>query len=78
MSKIKIFSLGGLDESGKNTYCIEVDKDLFVFDCGLKYATGTSFGIDYIIPDFEYLEKNKKRIYYCSSKNRKRGFGFNL
>ncbi|MCI8394839.1 MAG: ribonuclease J [Bacilli bacterium] len=62
MSKIKIFSLGGLDESGKNTYCIEVDKDLFVFDCGLKYATGTSFGIDYIIPDFEYLEKNKKRI----------------
>lgn len=62
MSKIKIFSLGGLDESGKNTYCIEVDKDLFVFDCGLKYATGTSFGIDYIIPDFEYLEKNRKRI----------------
>ncbi len=62
MSKIKIFSLGGLDESGKNTYCVEVDKDLFVFDCGLKYATGTSFGIDYIIPDYEYLEKNKKRI----------------
>ena len=62
MSKIKIFSLGGLDESGKNTYCIEVDKDLFVFDCGLKYATGTSFGIDYIIPDYDYLEKNKKRI----------------
>ena len=62
MSKIKIFSLGGLDESGKNTYCIEVDKDLFVFDCGLKYATGTSFGIDYILPDYEYLEKNRKRI----------------
>lgn len=62
MSKIKIFSLGGLDESGKNTYCIEVDKDLFVFDCGLKYATGTSFGIDYILPDYDYLEKNRKRI----------------
>lgn len=62
MSKIKIFSLGGLDESGKNTYCIEVDKDIFVFDCGLKYATGTSFGIDYIIPDYDYLEKNRKRI----------------
>lgn len=62
MSKIKIFSLGGLDESGKNTYCIEVEKDIFVFDCGLKYATGTSFGIDYILPDYEYLEKNRKRI----------------
>lgn len=62
MSKIKIFSLGGLDESGKNTYCVEVDKDIFVFDCGLKYATGNTFGIDYIIPDYEYLEKNRKRI----------------
>lgn len=62
MSKIKIFSLGGLDESGKNTYIIEIDKDIFVFDCGLKYATGNMLGIDYIIPDFDYLVKNKKRV----------------
>ncbi len=62
MSKIKIFSLGGLDENGKNTYCIEIDKDLYIFDCGLKYATSNMFGIDYIIPDFEYLVKNRKRI----------------
>jgi len=62
MSKIKLFSLGGLDEDGKNTYVIEVDKDLFVFDCGLKYATGNTYGVDYIIPDYDYLIKNKKRI----------------
>lgn len=62
MSKIKMFSLGGLDENGKNTYIIEVDKDIFVFDCGLKYASNNMFGIDYIIPDFDYLVKNKKRI----------------
>lgn len=62
MSKIKIFSLGGLDENGKNTYIIEIDKNLFVFDCGLKYASGNMLGIDYIIPDFDYLVKNKKRI----------------
>lgn len=62
MSKIKLFSLGGLDENGKNTYVVEIDKDIFVFDCGLKYATGNMLGIDYIIPDFEYLVKNKKRI----------------
>lgn len=62
MSKIKIFSLGGLDENGKNLYCVEIDKDLFVFDCGLKYASGNMLGIDYIIPDFSYLVKNKKRI----------------
>lgn len=62
MSKIKIFSLGGLDENGKNTYIIEIDKNIFVFDCGLKYPTGNMLGIDYIIPDFDYLVKNKKRI----------------
>lgn len=62
MSKIKIFSLGGLDENGKNMYCIEIDKDLYIFDCGLKYASGNMLGIDYIIPDFSYLVKNKRRI----------------
>ena len=62
MSKIKIFGLGGLDENGKNTYIIEVDDDLFVFDCGLKYVSGNLLGIDYVIPDFEYLVNNKDRI----------------
>lgn len=62
MSKIKIFSLGGLDENGKNMYIIEIDKDIFIFDCGLKYASRNMLGIDYIIPDFSYLVKNKKRI----------------
>lgn len=62
MSKIKIFSLGGLNEVGKNIYCIDIDNDLFVFDCGLKYANENLYGIDYIIPDFEFLVKNKKRI----------------
>jgi ribonuclease J len=62
MAKIKIFSLGGLNENGKNTYVIEVNNDIYIFDCGLKYATGNMLGIDYVIPDFEYLIKNKKRI----------------
>lgn len=62
MCNIKIFGLGGLDENGKNCYVVEVDDDIFVFDCGLKYATGNLLGIDYIIPDFSYLIKNQKRI----------------
>ncbi len=62
MSKIKIFGLGGLDENGKNTYVVEVDNSIFIFDCGLKYASGNLLGIDYIIPDFTYLIKNKKKI----------------
>ena len=62
MSKIKIFSLGGLNENGKNMYVIEVDKDIFVFDAGLKYDSERNLGIDYIIPNIDYLVKNKKRI----------------
>lgn len=62
MNKIKIFSLGGLNENGKNTYIIEIDEKIFVFDCGLKYANDSMFGIDYIIPDYDYLLKNKDRI----------------
>ncbi len=62
MSKIKIFGLGGLDEDGKNTYVIEIDNSIFILDCGLKYANNNLLGIDYIIPDFSYLVKNKKKI----------------
>ncbi len=62
MSKIRIFGLGGLNESGKNTYIIEVDDKIFVFDCGLKYAIDRQYGIDYIIPNYRYLEKNKDKI----------------
>ncbi len=62
MEKIRIFSLGGLDEMGKNTYIIEVNDEIFVFDCGLKYAENNMYGIDYIIPDYDYLIKNKQKI----------------
>ena len=44
MGKIKIFSLGGLNEEGKNMYVIKVDSDIFVFDAGLKYA-GDNYAI---------------------------------
>lgn len=62
MSKINIFSLGGLNENGKNMYVIEVDKELYVMDAGLKFADESMFGIDYVIPNIEYLKENKKRI----------------
>ena len=62
MSKIKIFSLGGLNENGKNMYVVDVDNDLFIFDAGLKYANEKMLGIDYIIPDFTFLKENIKRI----------------
>ena len=62
MSKIKIFSLGGLNENGKNMYVVNVDKDIFVFDAGLKYDNDLNLGIDYIIPNIDYLIKNRNNI----------------
>ena len=62
LSKIKIFALGGLNENGKNMYVVNVDKDIFVFDAGLKYDNDINLGVDYIIPNFDYLIKNKKNV----------------
>lgn len=62
MSKIKIFGLGGLNESGKNTYVVNIDGKILVLDCGLKYANDSMFGIDYILPSYKYLVDNKKKI----------------
>ena len=62
MSKIKIFSLGGLNENGKNMYIVEVDNDIFIFDAGLKYADDMLFGIDYILPNYDYIKDNINRV----------------
>ena len=61
MSKIKIFALGGQNENGKNMYVIEIDKNILVFEAGLSYAQEETLGIDYIIPNIEYLKENKNR-----------------
>lgn len=61
-SKIKCFALGGLDESGKNLFVVEIDEDIFVLDCGVKYPDKRVPGVDFIIPNFDYLKNNKDRI----------------
>lgn len=62
MSKIRIFGLGGLNEMGKNTYVVEIDGKIFIMDAGIKYANDSMYGIDYILPNYKYLEDNKERI----------------
>lgn len=62
MSKINFFALGGIQENGKNLYVIEIEKKLFVLDCGLKYPTSELYGIDIIVNDLSYLVENKDRI----------------
>ena len=58
MSKINIFSLGGLNENGKNMYVVEVDNDIFVFEAGLQYADEHTLGIDYFIPNIDSIVGN--------------------
>lgn len=59
---IKFFALGGLDENGKNMYVLEINSDIFVLEAGLKYPDKSSPGIDFVIPNFDYLKNNRNRI----------------
>ncbi len=60
--KVRIIHLGGQDEHGKNLTCVEINDDIFVIDCGIKMPDKTKHGIDFIIPRFDYLLKNKDRV----------------
>lgn len=62
MENIRVFALGGLDENGKNMYCVEVDQKIFVLDCGIRYPESSSLGVEFVIPDFSYLIENKDRV----------------
>ena len=62
MSNIRIIPLGGVRENGKNLYIVEVEEEIFILDCGLKYPENDQLGIDVVIPDFSYLIENKDRI----------------
>lgn len=62
MAEIHIFSLGGLQENGKNLYVVEINEKLFIFDAGLKYPTAELYGVDMIINDISYLVENQERV----------------
>lgn len=60
--KVKIIPLGGLNEIGKNLTVFECGKDLIVLDCGIAFPDEDMPGIDMVIPDMTYLEKNASKI----------------
>ncbi|MBE5821158.1 MAG: ribonuclease J [Clostridiales bacterium] len=60
--KLKIIPLGGMQEIGKNMTVFEFGNDLIIVDCGLSFPEDDMLGIDLVIPDVTYLEKNKDRI----------------
>lgn len=59
---LKIIPLGGLNEIGKNLTVFECGNDMFIVDCGLAFPDSELLGVDIVIPDFTYLEKNADKL----------------
>ena len=61
--KLRIIPLGGLGEVGKNMMAYEYGKNILIVDTGLMFPENDMLGIDYIVPDFEYLMDKTQWVY---------------
>ena len=59
---VKILPLGGQAEMGKSMYCIEIKDKIFILDAGFRFPEINKLGVDIIIPSFDYLKENAKRV----------------
>lgn len=59
---VGFYALGGLGEVGKNMYIFDIKEQLFIVDAGILFPDEHLLGVDYVIPDFQYLIKNQERI----------------
>lgn len=59
---MRMIPVGGLEEVGKNCMIIEFERDIVVVDMGFQFPGDDMFGVDYIIPDIQYLVERKDRI----------------
>ena len=62
MSDIKIIALGGVRENAKNLQIVEINDSIFILDAGLRYPENEHLGVDFVIPNLDYLVENKDRI----------------
>ena len=60
--KLKVISLGGLNEIGKNLYVYEYKGNILIVDCGLGFPDGEMYGVDLVVPNVAYLTKNREKI----------------
>ncbi len=62
MSALKILPIGGLGEIGMNCMVLETQEEILVIDCGLLFSDLDHFGVEYVIPDFNYLRERKDKV----------------
>lgn len=60
--QLSVFSLGGINEIGKNMYVVQYGSDIVVIDCGSKFPDESLLGIDLIVPDITYLLENSENV----------------
>lgn len=61
-SKLKIIPIGGLDEIGKNMTVLEYGGEIIIVDCGMSFPDDDMPGVDFVINDITYLERNREKI----------------
>ncbi|WP_461218385.1 ribonuclease J [Lapidilactobacillus salsurivasis] len=62
LQNLKVIPFGGVRENGKNMYAVEVEDEIYIFDCGLMYPENELLGIDVVIPDYSYLTENIDKV----------------
>ena len=60
--KLKIYSLGGLNEIGKNMTAFECGNDIIIVDCGIGFPNDDMLGVDLVIPDFTHIQNNIEKV----------------
>ncbi len=60
--KVRLVSLGGVGEIGKNMFAFEYEQEIVVIDGGLKFPEEDMLGVDIVIPDISYLVENQKKV----------------
>lgn len=59
---VRVLFFGGCGEIGKNMYGLECNDEIVILDCGMKFSTEDTLGVDFLVPNIQYLEERKDMV----------------